>query len=190
MRLSPVPGAAVAASVAGLLAVLVVVLAAPGSAAASTVADAVPVPRAETIADAPSTRWVWPVGPPVLVVAPFRAPPTPYSAGHRGIDLAAAPGGSVVAAASGVVSFAGPVAGRGVLSIDHGDGVVSSIEPVEADVAVGDTVRAGEAVATVATGGHCDDECIHLGVRVHGEYVSPLRWFGGVPRAVLLPMTG
>ncbi|MTH69192.1 peptidoglycan DD-metalloendopeptidase family protein [Agromyces bracchium] len=173
-----------------MLAVLVVVLAAPGSAAASTVDATAPIGRADAIGEAPADRWVWPVGPPVLVIEPFRAPPTPYSAGHRGIDLTAAPGGTVVATAPGVVSFAGPVAGRGVLSIDHGDGVVSSIEPVDAAVAAGDAVRAGEPVATVATGGHCDGECIHLGVRVHGEYVSPLRWFGGVPRAVLLPMTG
>ncbi|WP_438855699.1 murein hydrolase activator EnvC family protein [Agromyces sp. M3QZ16-3] len=190
MRRSPVPGPAVAAGVAGMLAALVVVLASPGSAAASTVAEATPSAHAATRVEGPADRWVWPVGPPVLVVAPFRAPPTPYSAGHRGIDLAVVPGTAVVAAAPGTVSFAGPVAGRGVLSIDHGDGVVSSIEPVDAVVTTGVRVGAGETVATVATGGHCADRCVHLGVRVHGEYVSPLRWFGGVPRAVLLPTTG
>ncbi|MUN08484.1 peptidoglycan DD-metalloendopeptidase family protein [Agromyces luteolus] len=173
-----------------MLAVLVVVLAAPGSASASTAARSMPTPRVDPSVVAPADRWLWPVGPPVIVVAPFRAPPTPYSAGHRGIDLAAAAGSTVVAPAAGVVSFAGPVAGRGVLSIDHGDGVVSSIEPVEADLAAGAAVRAGEPVATVSTGGHCDGGCVHFGVRVHGEYVSPLRWFGGVPRAVLLPMEG
>ena len=190
MRLSPVPGTAVAASFAGLLAALVLVLAAPGSASASTVATTVPTARALAIVPGPADRWTWPVGPPVVVVAPFRAPPTPYSAGHRGIDVAALPGDPVVAPASGVVSYAGPVAGRGVLSIDHGGGVVSSIEPVAAGVAAGAAVRAGDPVAIVATGGHCDDRCVHLGVRVHGEYVSPLLWFGGVPRAVLLPMAG
>ena len=28
----------------------------------------------------------------------------------------------------------------------------------------------------------------HLGVRLHGEYVSPMLLFGGIPRAVLLPL--
>ncbi|MRX45105.1 peptidoglycan DD-metalloendopeptidase family protein [Agromyces sp. Q22] len=173
-----------------MLAALVVVLAAPGSASASTSASPVPTERAAASVVGPADRWDWPVGPPVVVVGPFRAPPTPYSAGHRGIDLAALPGRTVVAPATGVVSFAGPVAGRGVLSIDHGGGVVSSIEPVAAGVATGAAVRAGDPVAVVTTGGHCDDRCVHLGVRVHGEYVSPLLWFGGVPRAVLLPMAG
>ena len=130
----------------------------------------------------------WPVGPPIALVEPFRAPPTPYSAGHRGIDLAAAHGGPVHAPADGVVSFAGPVAGRPVLSIDHGDGVVSSIEPVAASLAAGTPVTEGELIGTIGSGGHCDGSCVHFGVRVHGEYVSPMLFLGGVPRAVLLPV--
>jgi murein DD-endopeptidase MepM/ murein hydrolase activator NlpD len=133
-------------------------------------------------------KWSWPVPAPIRVVSPFRAPPTPYAAGHRGIDIAAGPGAPVVAPADGVVSFAGPVAGRGVLAIDHGDGVVSAIEPVDAIVTAGTRVAAGEPVAVVASGGHCADTCVHFGVRVDGEYVSPLLFFGGIPLAVLLPM--
>ena len=141
------------------------------------------------VAEAAAT-WAWPVGPPVVMVEPFRAPPTPYAAGHRGIDLAAAPGDAVRAPAAGVVSFAGPVAGRPVLSIDHGEGVVSSIEPVSPSVAAGDAVGEGEPVGAVAAGGHCDGACVHFGVRVHGRSVSPLLFLGGVPRAVLLPLGG
>lgn len=136
----------------------------------------------------PSEPWVWPVAPPISVVAPFRAPPTPYSAGHRGIDVAAASGEPVVASAAGVIRFAGPVAGRGVVSIDHGNGVSSAIEPVEASVAPGTEVVPGEVVGTVASGGHCDGVCVHFGVRVDGEYVSPFLFLGGLPRAVLLPL--
>ncbi len=133
-------------------------------------------------------QWTWPVPAPIRVISPFRAPPTPYAAGHRGIDIAAGPGAPVVAPADGVVSFAGPVAGRGVLAIDHGDGVVSAIEPVDAGVTAGARVSAGEPVAVVASGGHCADACVHFGVRVDGEYVSPFLFFGGIPLAVLLPM--
>ncbi|WP_173924273.1 murein hydrolase activator EnvC [Agromyces sp. Marseille-P2726] len=133
-------------------------------------------------------QWSWPVPAPIRVVDPFRAPPTPYAAGHRGIDLRIEPGAVVVAAAPGTVSYAGQVAGRGVVAIDHGGGVVSAIEPVEASVAQGAPVAAGDAIAVVGSGGHCDARCVHFGVRVDGEYVSPFLFLGGLPRAVLLPM--
>ena len=33
-----------------------------------------------------------------------------------------------------------------------------------------------------------NDQSLGNGVREAGEYVSPLRWLGGLPRAVLLPL--
>ena len=61
----------------------------------------------------------------------------------------------IVAPAAGVVSFAGAVVDRGVLTIDHGDGVVSAIEPVDGLVAEGEAVAAGDPIGVVASGGHC-----------------------------------
>lgn len=132
-------------------------------------------------------QWVWPAPAPIRVVSPFRAPPTPYTSGHRGIDLEVAPGAALVAAEGGTVSFAGMVAGRGVVAIDHGDGVVSAIEPVSPIVEEGAVVVPGEPIGTASQGGHCDGGCVHFGVRVDGEYVSPFLFLGGLPRAVLLP---
>ena len=143
---------------------------------------------AGTVAAITSDAWVWPVPAPIRVVSPFRAPPTPYKAGHRGIDLLVEPAATIVAAASGTVSFAGMVAGRGVVAVDHGNGVVSAVEPVAAAVAQGDAVSAGDVIGSVTLGGHCTRDCVHFGVRVHGEYVSPFLFLGGLPRAVLLPL--
>ncbi|SFR75593.1 Peptidase family M23 [Agromyces sp. CF514] len=131
--------------------------------------------------------WSWPTSAPIVVENPFRAPETPYAAGHRGVDLRAATGEPVTAVARGVVSFSGMVAGRPVVSIDHGGGLVSSVEPVVGNVVEGEEVLEGDPLGSVASGGHCDARCVHLGVRLHGEYVSPMLYLGGVPWAVLLP---
>lgn len=146
-----------------------------------------PAAEAEATADH-REPWLWPVPAPIRVVAPFRAPPTPYAAGHRGIDVAVEQGTEILAPAAGVVSFAGQVAGRGVVAIDHGDGVVSAIEPVDAMVTAGTTVAMADQIGVAASGGHCAAHCVHFGVRIDGEYVSPFLFLGGLPPAVLLPM--
>lgn len=180
--------AASAAAASVFLIAMLATIALPATATASALGTAARDPRNSEASD-PREQWRWPVPPPIRVVAPFRAPPTPYAAGHRGIDIAAERGAGVVAPAAGIVSFAGPVAGRGVVAIDHGDGVVSAIEPVETVVTAGTRVAAGEVIGAVSSGGHCDGRCVHFGVRVHGEYVSPFLFLGGLPRAVLLPMS-
>lgn len=45
--------------------------------------------------------WVLPLGEGTRVARPFDPPPTPYAAGHRGVDLLAVPGAAVRAAAGG-----------------------------------------------------------------------------------------
>ena len=107
---------------------------------------------------------------------PFEIGPAPWSPGHRGVDLSAGPGAAVRAPAAGRVSFAGSVAGRPVLSLDHGAGLVSSFEPVRASAPVGTVVAAGQVVGRLAGGpGHCSPAvCLHWGVRSAGRYVDPL----------------
>jgi len=131
-------------------------------------------------------EWRWPVEGPRLVLAGYRIGPDPWDPGHRGVDLAAAPGAAVLAPADAVVHFAGRVVDRPVLSLDLADGALVSLEPVTTTLAEGEAVLAGEPIGTVQAG-HCAEGCVHLGVRVGGEYRNPLLWLGGVPRAVLLP---
>ncbi|PDQ36058.1 MAG: hypothetical protein B5766_02645 [Candidatus Lumbricidophila eiseniae] len=132
--------------------------------------------------------WAWPVPSPIHILEPFRAPLTRYTAGHRGVDLAAEVGGTITAPADGVVSFVGEVADKPVVAIEHGTGVVSAMEPVVAAVALGTEITRGDPVGIVGVGSHTEGHGIHFGVRVNGEYVSPLLFFGGIPRAVLLPL--
>ncbi len=130
--------------------------------------------------------WVWPVNP-VQIVEPFHAPAHRYGPGHRGVDLAAPIETQVVAPAAGVIAFAGNVAGRPLLTIAHGGGLVTTLEPVRPLVAVGVLVEAGDVVATADAGGHAASGTIHFGVREDGEYINPLLLVAEVPRAVLLP---
>jgi murein DD-endopeptidase MepM/ murein hydrolase activator NlpD len=132
--------------------------------------------------------WAWPIASPRRVIRAFEAPPTPYTAGHRGLDLATVMGTPVYAPATGAVSFAGMVAGRQVLSIAHAGSLLSSFEPVQAVVSAGESVSSGQLIGVVASGGHCAGTCLHFGVRLHGLYVSPMLVLGGAVRAVLLPL--
>ena len=89
--------------------------------------------------------------------------------------------------AAGEVYFAGTVVDRPVLSIRHPDGLLSSFEPVTSPLTAGDVVRRGDRVGTLEPG-HCPAVCLHFGVRLHGQYVSPLKYLSGIPHSVLLPV--
>ncbi|WCM56658.1 murein hydrolase activator EnvC family protein [Microbacterium sp. EF45047] len=156
------------------------VLAAGGP--ASSAADA---PEA-----APGFPWTWPVPGPRAVAEPFRAPAHAYGPGHRGMDVRAVTGAAVRSPAAGVVAFRGLVVDRPLLTIDHGAGYVTTLEPVASDLAPGTAVEAGQAVGVLVTGGHADPGTLHVGVRVDGAYINPAPLFGAVPRAVLLPCCG
>ncbi|MFH8250079.1 murein hydrolase activator EnvC family protein [Microbacterium sp. B2969] len=141
---------------------------------------------APAAAAAPTSGWVWPVAP-FRLVAPYVQPVHDYAPGHRGIDLESLDGFSVRSPADGVIAFVGDVAGRPVLTIDHGAGLVSTLEPVSSTLTPGTRVLRGEMVGDLSLGGHAASGALHFGVRLDGEYINPLLLLGGVPRAVLLP---
>ncbi len=127
--------------------------------------------------------WTWPVlGP---VIRGFDLPDDPYGSGHRGIDIAAAVGTSIVAPADGTVSFAGPVGGRLFLTIDHGGGLQSTYSWLTANlVKKGAVVTAGQAVALTGWGhpGALVPH-LHFGVKLDGAYVDPLLYLGPISLA-------
>lgn len=159
---------------------------------ATPLSSASPLAITRTVAEgpaAPAAGWVYPVGPPggpVEVVNGFDPPEQPWSAGHRGVDLAATAGGEVRAAGPGTVTYAGPLAGRGVVVIDHGS-LRTTYEPVAASVAVGDEVGAGQPIGTLQPmGSHCAPaSCLHWGAREGERYTDPLALVGGGPPRLL-----
>lgn len=108
----------------------------------------------------------------------FEPPPTPYAAGHRGLDFLAPEGSEVVASAGGVVAFAGQVGGRLFVSIDHADGYRTTYSYLSAIlVARGDAVAQGDPIARAGLG-HADAESppephLHFGLRRGDEYLDP-----------------
>lgn len=144
-----------------------------------------PVPASPTS----EAHWEWPLSgvPPVL--RHFDRPPERWMAGHRGVDLAASDD-AVFSPSAGVVVFVGTVVDRPVLTIDHGDGLLSSFEPVKASVAEGETVAPGQEVGVISAEPHCPIRCVHWGVRENGEYVNPLPFVSDRRPSVLLPVAG
>jgi murein DD-endopeptidase MepM/ murein hydrolase activator NlpD len=124
----------------------------------------------------PAERFSWPLTPVPTVSRSFQPPSKPYGPGHRGVDLVGAPGQPVLAAGGGTVVYAGPLADRGVVSVDHADGLRTSYEPVAAAVHAGQLVRRGEPVGALEAGhlGCPASACLHWGLRRDGQYLDPL----------------
>lgn len=111
--------------------------------------------------------------------------------GHRGVDLEATHDGvPVTSPESGTVSFVGVVVDRPVITIDHGNGLRSSFEPVESPLKAGDTVAKGDTIGTLMPG-HCGPgPCVHWGVRRGEDYVNPLEFVLDLRPSILLPLSG
>ncbi|GAA4367337.1 M23 family metallopeptidase [Nocardioides caricicola] len=140
-------------------------------------------------AAAPDPVGVWPLAPEPEVVTGFDPPADPWGAGHRGVDLLGSPGQPVRSALPGTISWAGVLAGRGVVVVDHGD-TRTTYEPVDATVTPGTSVGAGDRIGRLSTvGSHClPRSCLHWGWIEGAEtYLDPLRLVGAGP-VRLLPL--
>ena len=123
-----------------------------------------------------------------VVLRRFERPAHRWSPGHRGVDVSASVGTPVLAPADGVVTVSRRVVDRDVLTIEHPDGLRSSLEPLADGVPEGTPVVAGSVVGTVAeAGAHCGGaDCLHWGVRRGSEYLDPLSLLPGASPVVLL----
>lgn len=133
-------------------------------------------------------KFTWPLPGAPTVLHAFQAPAHRFGPGHRGVDLAGTNGTPVLAAGAGTVAFAGQVAGRGVVSIDHPGGLRTTYEPISPGVTAGDLVARGQQIGTLVPGhpGCASEVCLHWGVRRGTDYLDPLRLLG-LSRVRLLP---
>ena len=135
------------------------------------------VPAPSVAAPLLPTPGSWPLRRAPVVQRGFAPPALVWGSGHRGVDLVAKPGEAILAAASGTVVFAGSIAGKPVVSIDHGS-VRTTYEPVITTLSVGERVALGQVIGVLGAGGHCRG-CLHWGLREGKSYLDPLLLLGG-----------
>jgi len=114
---------------------------------------------------------IWPVNGPVVSGFGMR-----WGRLHEGIDIAAATGTPIWAAAAGTVIHAGWLGGYGNLVVlDHGNGLATAYAHASAIlVALGESVSQGQTVALVGSTGNSSGPHLHFEVRVNGVAVDPL----------------
>ena len=123
---------------------------------------------------------------PGALLRPFDGGTSPYSAGHRGVDLAADQGEEVRSAAVGKIYFNGEVAGRPSVSVDHGNGLRTTYTPVAGSLPEGTQVRAGEVIGHLAGPPHCDPRyCLHWGLTDGTIYHDPMLYLKSPPIRLL-----
>ncbi len=112
---------------------------------------------------------------------PRTSPTGGASSNHKGIDIGAAYGAAIVAAADGVVKSAtySSTAGNYVM-IDHGGGLYTVYMHCSSiSVSVGQSVSAGETIAGVGSTGISTGNHLHFGVSLNGSYVNPWSYLKG-----------
>ncbi len=97
---------------------------------------------------------------------------------HKGIDLAGKAGSEVIAVAAGVVTWAGKRYGYGnLVEVNHGNGYSTRYGHNESVlVAVGDTVRKGQALSLMGSTGRSTGPHVHFEVRFKGKTVDPKKY--------------
>jgi murein DD-endopeptidase MepM/ murein hydrolase activator NlpD len=124
-----------------------------------------------TVVRSGSGTLIWPVNAPITSPFGWR-----WGRMHEGVDLGAAYGTPIAAAASGTVIYAGWLGGYGNLTvIDHGGGLSTAYgHQSHIGVSIGQHVEQGEIIGNVGSTGHSTGPHLHFEVRVNGQAVDPL----------------
>lgn len=126
-------------------------------------------------------RFIWPCPASSRVTSGFggrNSPTEGASTNHQGIDIGAASGSAVLAAASGtvVISTYSYSAGN-YLMINHGGGVYTVYMHCSQLLASeGQSVIQGQTIAKVGSTGYSTGPHLHFGIRANGQYVNPANY--------------
>ena len=133
-----------------------------------------------------------PFADPKPVINAYRQPNSDYSAGHRGVDFEVAIGTEILAPADGEIWYSGQLVNRPVLSLRHGDELLTEFEPACSTLVRGQKIKRGQPIGFSCAGDanyrqHCDS-CLHFSTRLNGEYLSPMYLLGQLnPSRLLSP---
>jgi murein DD-endopeptidase MepM/ murein hydrolase activator NlpD len=115
---------------------------------------------------------IWPVSGPITSGFGWR-----WGRMHEGIDIGAACGTPIHAAASGTVIYSGWMSGYGnFVVIDHGNGLATAYGHQSAIYVSGGSVPQGQVIGAVGSTGHSTGCHLHFEVRVNGTPVNPLNY--------------
>lgn len=97
------------------------------------------------------------------------------SSTHTGLDIAATRGTPIQVVADGTVTSASYNGAYGnLVKVDHGNGIETwYAHTSKMYVTVGQTVTAGEVIATVGSTGNSTGPHLHFEIRMNGEHVNP-----------------
>lgn len=97
------------------------------------------------------------------------------SSTHTGLDIAASSGTPIQVVVAGTVTNASYSGAYGnLVKVDHGNGVETWYAHTSTMyVSAGQTVAAGEVIATVGSTGNSTGPHLHFEIRINGEHVNP-----------------
>lgn len=98
---------------------------------------------------------------------------------HSGIDIGAAAGTSITSTGAGKVIFSGNQSGYGnVVKVQHADGTITIYGHCKTlNVRVGQTVGAGQQIATVNSTGNSTGNHLHFEIKKNGTSIDPRTYF-------------
>lgn len=99
---------------------------------------------------------------------------------HSGIDIAAPRGSNIIAPADGEVILTGEFFFNGnSIFIDHGQGLITMYCHMDQlDIAMGDTVKAGDVIGKVGSTGRVTGPHLHWTVSLNNSRIEPLLFTG------------
>lgn len=163
---------------------------APTKAPAATPAPAAPAPTTHPSGEGGTTApdpaegtpqahsLAWPTH--GIITSPFG----PRGAGfHYGVDIAAASGTQITAAAAGLVSYAGTMDGYGnIVIVQHPGGISTRYAHLsKIDVVVGSPIPRGGDIGKMGCTGHCTGPHLHFEVRTSDVATNPIGWVPAGP---------